>query len=90
MNGLHSAVELLGIKRSGCNADNGKKLLFTFLFTSLVLLLSRSLRALTRWMLRRGGNERTDFWTRQTFHLATTALLLVGILSVRFDDPGES
>ena len=85
--GDNRAIEFLGIKLVGFNAENGKKLLFTIVFIFLVILLARGLHALTHWLLRRSGNERVEFWTRQSIHLLAAVLLLLGILSIWFDDP---
>jgi small-conductance mechanosensitive channel len=85
--GENRAVEFLGIKLVGFNAENGKKLLFTIIFVVLVILLARVLHLLTHRLLRDSGNERIEFWTRQSIHLTTAVLLLLGILSIWFDDP---
>jgi small-conductance mechanosensitive channel len=85
--GENRAVEFLGIKLVGFNAENGKKLLFTVIFVVLVILLARGLHLLTHRLLRDSGNERFEFWTRQSIHLTTAVLLLLGILSIWFDDP---
>jgi small-conductance mechanosensitive channel len=85
--GDNRAIEFLGIKLVGFNAENGKKLLFTIVFIFLVILLARGLHALMHWLLRRSGNKRVEFWTRQSIHLLATVLLLLGILSIWFDDP---
>ena len=39
--GPNRAVEILGVRLVGINAENGIKLLFTIAFITLVLLLSR-------------------------------------------------
>jgi small-conductance mechanosensitive channel len=85
--GENRAVEFLGIKLVGFNAENGKKLLFTIAFVVLVILLARALHILAHRLLRDSGNERIEFWTRQSIHLTTAVLLLLGILSIWFDDP---
>jgi small-conductance mechanosensitive channel len=85
--GQNQAVEILGVRLVGFNAENGKKLLFTIVFIVTILLVSRGVHALTRWAMRRSGNERIEFWTRQGIHLATGAFVLLGLLSIWFDDP---
>lgn len=85
--GENRSVELLGIKLVGFNVENGSKLLFTVVFILVLFLLTRALRALAGFVLRGRGNERIAFWTRQAIHITTAALLLLGILSIWFDDP---
>ena len=85
--GPNRAVEILGVKLVGVNAENGLKLVFTLGFIALVLLLDRGLQALTRMLLRGRGDERAQFWARQGVRLVTTVMLLMGLVSIRFDDP---
>ena len=42
--GDNRAIEFLGIKLVGFNAENGKKLLFTIVFIFMVILLARAAR----------------------------------------------
>lgn len=83
----NGAVEILGVKLVGVTADNGKKVLFTIGFILLTWLLSRGLRALTQAILRGRAEARVAFWTRQGIRLATTVLMLLGIVSIWFDSP---
>ncbi len=85
--GPNRAVEILGVKLVGVNAENGLKLLFTPGFIALVLLLGHGLQALTRRLLRGRGNERAQFWAQQGVRLATAVVLLLGLVSIWFDDP---
>ncbi len=85
--GPQGAVEILGIRMVGINAENGKKLLFSLVFILFILLLGRLLGLLADWFFRRRVNERARFWTRQGIRLAVSLLLFVGLVSVWFDDP---
>jgi small-conductance mechanosensitive channel len=85
--GPNQAVEILGIKLVGVNADNGRKLLFTVVFVAVVVVLGSLLGRLARAALRDRGKERGEFWTRQAIRLATAAVLVVGLASIWFDDP---
>jgi small-conductance mechanosensitive channel len=85
--GPNQAVEILGIRLVGVNAENGKKLLFTLVFIALTLLLGGWLRRLAGWLLQSRGDERAEFWVRQAVKLTTAGLLLLGVLSIWFDDP---
>jgi len=85
--GENRALEILGVKLVGFNAENAKKLLFTIIFVCIVLLLSWALHAVTRRAYRQARAERLRFWTRQGIHLFAAVLLILGILSIWFDDP---
>jgi small-conductance mechanosensitive channel len=85
--GPNQAVELLGVRLVGMNAENGKKLAFTIVYLIIVLLAARLARTLTRWALSRRQNIRPLFWTRQAIHLVTALLIVLGIASIWFDDP---
>jgi len=52
-----------------------------------VLLASRLARAASRALLYGRANEATRFWTRQGISLIAAILLLLGLLSIWFDDP---
>ena len=79
---------LLGITWVGVNAENGRKLILSAVFIAAVLGLSAVLRALTH-LLRGKGHAlvRARFWMRQAISLGTAALLILGLMSVWFDDP---
>ena len=85
--GPNRAVEIFGVKLVGVNAENGLKLVFTLGFIALVLLLGRGLQVLTRMLLRGRGDERAQFWARQGVRLVTAVMLLMGLVSIWFDDP---
>jgi small-conductance mechanosensitive channel len=79
-------MEIFGIRLVGVNAENGQKLLLTLAFLAIVYLFGRALHAVA-WLLLRRGHERVRFWTRQGINLATTLLVILGVLSIWFDDP---
>ncbi|QEH38827.1 Mechanosensitive ion channel [Aquisphaera giovannonii] len=85
--GPNRAVEILGVKLVGVNADNGLKLVFTAAFIALTLLLGRGLQAVIRRLLGGRVDERRLFWARQGVRLATAVLLMLGLISIWFDDP---
>ena len=82
--GPHHALQLFGIKLIGINAINGKKLLFSVILIVVMMLLSKLLRALSRGVTRRG--EKIAFWVRQAIHLLTAIILIVGLVSIWFDN----
>jgi small-conductance mechanosensitive channel len=67
--------------------ENGTKLLLTAVLVAVLLVLRRLGRGVSRLVLRDVRNERARFWTRQAINLAVALLLLLGVLSIWFDDP---
>ena len=84
--GPSRAVEILGVRLVGVNAENGIKLLFTFIFIALIFFLGKLLRRFISHALR-DRDERSKFWFRQGIALGTGLLLLLGFVSIWFDDP---
>lgn len=69
--------------------DSGRKLLLSIIFVAIVILISRGLRALLGMVLSRTDNAtlQTKFWTRQGISLLAAIVLILGILSIWFNDP---
>lgn len=84
--GPNRALELFGVKLVGINAESGRKLLFSIAFVLVMLLIHAALHRLARWVAG-GRGERVAFWSRQLIRLGTALVLLVGLLSIWFDDP---
>jgi small-conductance mechanosensitive channel len=85
--GPNSALQIFGVKLVGVHADNGRKLLFTICFIILLYLLGKLLHGAAAITLGRLRNRRIEFWTRQAIRLTVTIIMVVGIMSVWFDDP---
>ena len=85
--GPEQAVELLGVRLVGLNADNGLKLLFTLVLIALVFGLGYLLRALANRGLRERSDKRTEFWTHQVIKLGSAVIVILGLLSIWFEDP---
>jgi len=80
-------MQVLGVQLLGINAANGRKLLFTLCFIAVVVLLGRVLRWLSHIVFPGKRLERRDFWVSQIVRLLTASVLLLGLLSIWFDDP---
>ncbi|AHG88269.1 MscS Mechanosensitive ion channel [Gemmatirosa kalamazoonensis] len=86
-------MNVFGVRLLGLGADTGRKLLLT---VALIVALF-VLRTVIGWAVGWAGHrrrtnehtERTRFWTRQVVSLATVALLLFGVVSIWFDEPGR-
>jgi small-conductance mechanosensitive channel len=82
-----SRMELFGIRLVGINAVNGQKLLLTVLFIAIILGLRYGLSALARLLVHGHRHERALFWMRQGLGLFSAVLLLLGGVSIWFDNP---
>ncbi len=82
-------MHLLGIDWVGVNAENGRKLLLSLIFVVVMLLGSKALRALLGLILGRMDHAsiQTRFWTRQGISLLAAVMLILGLLSIWFNDP---
>jgi small-conductance mechanosensitive channel len=80
-------VELFGTKLVGLTPDNGRKLLFTVVFIIIVALLHWGLRAFVQLFARHGGRKRIVFWVRQGISVFMALMLLIGLISIWFDNP---
>ncbi len=82
-------MHLLGIDWVGVNADNGRKLLLSLIFIAVLLMVSWGLRALVGLLVARSTSAtiQVKFWTRQGISLLTAVVLILGILSIWFNDP---
>ncbi len=82
-------MEILGINWVGIDAENGRKLLLSLLFVAAVLLISAALRGLVNLVLGRTDHatRQTRFWTRQGVSLLAALILIIGLLSIWFNDP---
>ncbi len=65
------------------------KIFLTLVFLILLWLLRRVANNLTKELLHRAHNERIWFWTGQGLNLATTVLLILGLLTIWFDNPNH-
>ena len=85
-------VHLFGIRWLGLNAENGRRLLLTLAFVATVVALRYALQGLTTLLVRGGEGarrERVRFWTRQAVSLGSAVLIVLGLLSIWFDDPAR-
>ena len=82
-------MQIFGIRLVGINPENGQKLLFTIALVAGVVVLRFLLRSVARLLLCGRDELRPRFWTHQGISLFSALLLIVGFLSVWFDDPGR-
>lgn len=87
--GPRQTLEIYGIRLVGMNAENAHKLLFSIVFILVVLLFNRVLKAISRCLVRDIHSARVQFWARQGINVATASVLIVGLVSIWFNDPAR-
>ena len=85
--GPNHVVQLFGVKLVGVNEENAKKLLFSALFIIFVVLLGKFLRWLWQRKTWSAERKRLAFWTHQGTSIVLAVILLVGLISLWFDNP---
>src|SRR4051812_33918567 len=81
-------MEVYGIKLVGLNAENGRKVLLTVAFILIVIFLRWLLRSAARIFVRGSEEARRErFWTHQGISLLSALLIVVGVVSIWFNDP---
>src|SRR3982751_2393139 len=80
-------MDFYGIRLLGFNSENGRKLLFTLGVIVLVVVVRASITHGARLLMRGEKNEKPRFWTNQIANLVSATLIILGVLSIWFDDP---
>jgi small-conductance mechanosensitive channel len=84
-----AAFQLFGVRLLGVNAESGRKLALTIGFVVAAwiagLLLRRSLGLLGRAF----DSARFRFWSQQGTAILLTLVLVLGVVSIWFDDPAK-
>ncbi|WP_342108391.1 mechanosensitive ion channel family protein [Methylobacterium sp. SI9] len=82
-------MHVFGIDWVGVNAENGRKLILSLAFIAVIVGGGLGLRSLVGRVLSRSDHAsvQTRFWTRQGVSLLSAALLILGLMSIWFDDP---
>lgn len=80
-------MELFGVRLVGVNAETGKKLLFSVVFLLVVYAVGKLLRGLLRSRAKPAEHKRATFWARQGVSMLEAVVMLVGLVSLWFDNP---
>lgn len=86
---LQNGTTVLGVHLVGIGPMTGRKLLLTVVFIAALYLASYVIRFLLHVILRDASGGRAAFWSRQGVKLLTVIVLVVGVISIWFDDPGR-
>lgn len=84
---VFEGVRLFGVRLIGVNAENGRKLLLTIAVVLIVAALTALAHWVARYVVNEDRNPRAAFWVRQVVRLFAALLLILGLLSIWFDDP---
>jgi small-conductance mechanosensitive channel len=84
--GPNHALRMFGITMVGLDAVNGHKAVITVVYLLLVFLIAAGVRWIVRSLPKR-WNPVPSFWMRQAINMAVAILVLVGLLSIWFDNP---
>jgi small-conductance mechanosensitive channel len=86
---MQDSTRVFGVHLIGIGPTTGQKLLVTVGFIVALYVASYLLRLVLRVTLGGVGEGRAAFWSRQGVKLLTVIALVVGLVSIWFDDPGR-
>src|SRR4051794_39563834 len=78
-----------GVTLIGMNRLTITKVLLTLGLILALALFSRLARSVARGLLRGSTHEHAYFWSRQVIRILSAVLLVVGVISIWFDDPAR-
>ena len=82
-------THLFGITLIGATADNLHKLLLTIGFVLVAWLTARILRAILKLFIGSRSGTRFQFWAKQGVSLVIGAIVILGTMSIWFDNPAR-
>jgi len=82
-------VELYGVKLLGVDRHTGEELIFSLVLIAGLILLRALLHLLARLVMFEQGPRRPRFWTDQAINMLSTAILVIGLVSIWFKDPAR-
>ena len=80
-------IRVFGVTLVGLNSATLTKLLMSVVLVVALVLVAAGARLLLRAILRGPGHERGYFWGRQAMRLIASAVGVIGLLSIWFEDP---
>ena len=82
-------MEISGIRIVGLTAENGRNVLATIILLVAVWGLRWLLQRLAVWLEQVRSTEQSRFWVHQGINLFSTLLVILGLMSIWFDDPAN-
>ena len=85
----HDAVRLFGVTLIGATPNNLHKLVLTAAFIVAAFAAGWIIRSLLKLMIGTQSGTRFQFWARQGVSLVISAIVLLGVMSIWFDNPAR-
>ncbi|MGE0134784.1 MAG: mechanosensitive ion channel family protein [Dehalococcoidia bacterium] len=82
-------MELFGVKLVGVSLESGRKVALTLGLVVVLLVVRWVVARLSRRLRHESASQRVRFWTRQGLNLVTAGLILLGTLSIWFNNPAH-
>ena len=80
-------IQIFGTRLVGFTPENLHKLLASLIFVIAVIIVHWLLRAIAKLVSRIHHTEKVVFWVRQAFSVLLAVVVLLGVLSIWFDNP---
>ena len=80
---------MFGITLIGATSENARKLLLTLAFVVVAWLVTRALRLILGQFVGSRSGTRFQFWAKQGVSLVVAAILILGVMSIWFDNPAR-
>lgn len=84
---MNDALQLFGVTLVGATPENGRKLLLTLALVAVVLIFAWAARRALGARVKNKRADRVRFWARQAASIVAGLVLVVGVVSIWFDDP---
>ncbi|MGZ2411338.1 small-conductance mechanosensitive channel [Sphingomonas sp. F9_3S_D5_B_2] len=89
MNSTAQGIHLFGVPLIGATSQNLHKVVLTIVFLLGAWLLTKILRAILHLFIGSRAGTRFQFWAKQGVSLVLAGIVMLGILSIWFDNPAR-
>ena len=83
------ALRLFGVTLIGATTQNGHKLILTIGFVAVAWIVAWVLRQVLKLFIGSRSGTRFQFWAKQGVSLIVATLVILGIMSIWFDNPAR-
>jgi small-conductance mechanosensitive channel len=87
--GQVQGTHVFGVTLIGATPDNLPTLLLTFAFIVIAVAVTWALRSLLALLIGSRTGTRIQFWAKQGVSLVIAAILILGVMSIWFDNPAR-
>lgn len=82
-------ARLFGVTLIGATTQNGHKLVLTLAFIAIAWAIAWVLRQVLKLFIGSRSGTRFQFWAKQGVSLVVAAILILGVMSIWFDNPSR-